>query len=126
MRKSVTLAGVVVAIVLIVIIAAFVYWLFNGATLGNVRDVAIILLAFLTAVVILLLIVLIAVLLVLVLLLKDKALPIIDKLEQTVDKVRGTTNFVSDEVVSPLIKSAGSMAGMKALLKTLFKGSKRR
>ena len=39
--------------------------------------------------------------------------PILDDLKETVGTVRGTTNFVSSNVVDPVVKTSGYVAGVR-------------
>ena len=39
--------------------------------------------------------------------------------------VKGTTTFVSESVVSPIIKAAGAAAGARAMVQTLLRGGNR-
>jgi hypothetical protein len=59
------------------------------------------------------------------LLLKDRAIPLLEQLTIMVTRVRGTTEFVSEEVASPIISFYSRVAGVRALVKTVT-GRKRR
>lgn len=53
------------------------------------------------------------------LLLRDHIVPALEKADDTLQTVKGTTTFVSESVVSPIIKVAGAAAAAKAMAQTL-------
>lgn len=52
-------------------------------------------------------------------LLKDNVIPLLEQMTGTVARVRGTTEFVSEEVASPIISFYSRVAGVRALVKTV-------
>ena len=95
-------------------------------TLGDVRDLFIILLALESLIVVGLLVWLILELRGLTNLLKKEIRPILTSAQETVSTVRGTTTFVSSNVVAPFIKVSGYVAGFKAIVDTLTGHDKKR
>lgn len=87
------------------------------------RDVAIIVLAVVTIITTLLLAVLLFQLQSLMVLLRDEVQPILRSINETTGTVRGTTTFVSDAVVSPVIQVAGYASGVRQAFRTAFRGS---
>jgi hypothetical protein len=117
-------AGAVGA-VLIIILAAVIYWLVTGAgNLSAVRDVSIIFLAVFTLIAVILIGVMAGLLIWLVILLKDRVIPLLEKGQGTLDNVKGTVGFVGENVASPIIKIAGAAAGAKGVVQGLV-GKKR-
>lgn len=53
--------------------------------------------------------------------LRDKIVPTLEKVDDTVKTVKGTATFVSESVVAPIIKTAGAAAGAKAMVQTLMR-----
>jgi hypothetical protein len=47
--------------------------------------------------------------------LNNRVLPLLDQVTTMTTRVRGTTEFVSDEVVKPVITTAGTMARFRAM-----------
>ncbi len=76
-----------------------------------VRDLAIIVLAVETLVVGAFLIVLIWEIRALTRMLREEILPILDSADETVRTVRGTTSFVSENLVQPVARLSGFFAG---------------
>jgi hypothetical protein len=95
-------------------------------TLGDVRDVFIILLALESLIVVGLLVWLILELRGLTNLLKKEIRPILTSAQETVSTVRGTTAFVTSNVVAPFIKVQGAVAGFRAIVDTLTGHDKKR
>ena len=87
--------------------------------LAIARDLFIVVLALESLVVVGLLIWLILELRGLTKLLKDEIKPILSSAQETVSTVRGTTTFVSDNLISPIVKVSGYVAGVRAALDTL-------
>ncbi len=89
-------------------------------SLADVRDIFIILLALESLIVVALLIWLILELRGLTRLLRDELKPILASAQETVSTVRGTTNFVSKNVVAPFVKVSSYIAGARAIVDTLI------
>ncbi len=90
-----------------------------------VRDLAIILLAIESLVIGVVLVVLILEVRSLVRLLRDEIKPILTSADETVRTVRGTTTFVSETFVSPMIRATGFMSGVAQALRILTRRSRR-
>jgi len=52
---------------------------------------------------------------------RDHIVPALEKVDDTLQTVKGTTTFVSEGVVAPVIKVAGAAAGAKAMVQTLMR-----
>jgi hypothetical protein len=88
----------------------------GGVVVGLLRDAAIVFVAFETLIIGLLLIVLMLQLQSLTVLLRDEIKPMLEAANETVRTVRGTTKFVSHNVVSPVMKWSGYAAGVRRIL----------
>jgi hypothetical protein len=118
---------VLITLVLFVIVGAAIYGMVSHPLATAVlRDISIIALALVTLVIGLFLIVLIFQLQSLIVLLRDEIKPILDSANQTASTVRGTTTFVSDAVVTPLIQVASIASGVGQTLKTLASTGRKR
>ena len=115
-----TIAIVVIVVVVLAIMAASIYGMVTHPTATSiVRDIAIIALALVTLIIGLFLIILIFQLQSLIALLRDEIRPILDSANQTANTVRGTTAFVSDAVMTPIIKVASIASGVRQTIKVL-------
>ena len=83
------------------------------------RDIAIIVLAFLSIVIGVLLAVMIVQIQRLIKMLRQEIKPVIDSTNQTVSTVRGTTTFISRHLVSPIIEVSGFVSGLRRTLQLL-------
>jgi hypothetical protein len=88
----------------------------GAVVVGLLRDAAIIFVAFETLIIGLLLIVLMLQVQSLVVLLRDEIKPMLEATNETLATVRGTTQFVSHTVVSPVIKWSGYLAGLRRIV----------
>jgi len=109
-------------VVIVLAIAAGVYFLFQtqpGVT-AQIRDVFIIFMALEALVIGVALVVLIIQVTALINLVQNEIKPILKSTTDTVNTLKGTTDFLSENLVEPVIKLNGSLAGLKRLL-DLFK-----
>ncbi len=91
----------------------------GAVVVSLLRDAAIIFVAFETMIIGVLLIILMLQVHSLVVLLRDEVKPMLQAANETLATVRGTTQFVSHNVVSPVVKWSGYLAGFKAVLREL-------
>jgi hypothetical protein len=89
----------------------------GSAVVGLLRDTAIVFVAFESLVIGVLLIVLVLQLQSLTVLLRDEIKPMLEAANETMSTVRGTTKFVSHNVVSPVVKWSGYLAGMGRIVR---------
>ncbi|MGD8623270.1 MAG: hypothetical protein PVJ34_01945 [Anaerolineae bacterium] len=113
--------GLVIGVVLILaILGAALYGMVSYPLVTAViRDISIIVLALVTIIIGLFLVVLIFQLQSLIALLRDEIKPILDSANETASTVRGTTTFVSDSVVRPMIEAASMAAGVGRAIRLL-------
>jgi hypothetical protein len=105
--------GVGILIVILLIVAAVLLIRSDNATTGRVRDVFIIFMALESLVIGVALVVLIVQLATLINLLQNEIKPIIDSTNETVNTLRGTVTFISDNLTEPVIKLNAYLAGIK-------------
>jgi uncharacterized membrane protein len=89
----------------------------GAVVVSLLRDAAIILVAFETLLIGVLMVVLALQVQALVVLLRDEIRPMLQALNETAATVRGTTQFVSHNIVSPSIQAASFLAGVRRVLK---------
>lgn len=119
--------GVATAILLVSIIIG-VWLFFNPVIAEIVRDIVIIYIgisSFFILIVLVILIVMVAYLTLktndLVQLLDREVRPLLYNIQETTNTVRGTTTFLSDKAVQPVIATVSSIAAVKAIFKSLFR-----
>ncbi len=91
----------------------------GSVVVGLLRDAAIIFVAFETLIIGLLLIILMLQVQSLVVLLRDEIGPMLEAANETLATVRGTTQFVSHNVVSPVIKWSGYLSGLQRIVREI-------
>ena len=125
-----TIAGIVIGVglVLAIIITSIVLLLIpstEASTVSRIRDVFIILMALESLLIGLVLIILIIQLARLTNLLQNEIKPILDSTNETVSTLRGTTAFLSTNLVEPVIKLNQSLAALHKLIEIIGIGRKR-
>jgi hypothetical protein len=91
----------------------------DQAPLERLRDIAIIFLIFQLLLVTIILGGLTAGLIFLIIVLKDQVIPLLTELTETAKRLRGTTEFMTEEAVKPIIKSAGQAAKWRATVRAI-------
>jgi hypothetical protein len=120
--------AVVVIIALVAVLALILYGVCGGTpdTLACVRDVAIIVLVLETFVVTMLLGIIVLLFGEFINTVQTEILPILRQLQQTANTVQGTTRFVADAVVSPIIGLAGFGSAVRGTMLALMRMNRRR
>ncbi|NIV40572.1 MAG: hypothetical protein GWN58_67600 [Anaerolineae bacterium] len=118
------LLGLIVLLVLLSMDAYQAAYAGTGPSPGTVvvgllRDAAIIFVAFETLIIGLLLIILMLQVQSLIVLLRDEIRPMLEAANETLATVRGTTQFVSHNVVSPMMKWSGYLAGLQRVVREI-------
>lgn len=129
MDKRPIIYGIIAAVVVILIFGGLGVWLFLNPPIAAVlRDIFIIFLGLGVFLVILLLIALVVVTVYLVLKINDligmlnrEIKPMLAQVQSTLNKARGTTAFLSEQAVKPVITTASAVAGVRAVFRTLFR-----
>ncbi|RME07377.1 MAG: hypothetical protein D6803_04180 [Anaerolineae bacterium] len=116
--RGVIIGLIIGALVLIgILVAGVVLLLQPGTDTARIRDIFIIFMALESLVVGLALVVLIAQIARLINLLQNEIKPIIDSTNETVSTLRGTTRFLSDNLVAPVIKLNEYLAGLNQIIR---------
>jgi hypothetical protein len=122
-----TLAIIGIVLIVVLVVASVLYGLVSHPPFTAVlRDISIIVLAMVTAITSILLAVLLFQLQSLIVLLRDEVQPILESINETTGTVRGTTTFVSDAVVTPLIQVSSYASAVRQTLRLILGGSKKR
>jgi len=122
MKRIIT--GVIIgAVVLLASLGVAVYFLLHPGTsaewVGKLRDVFIIVVALESLVIGVALIVLIVQLASLINLLQNEVRPILKATSETVNNLRGTAEFLGENVVEPVVKLNGYLAGLYRMLELM-------
>lgn len=125
-RKAAVIAVVIAAVVLAATGLGVWFLLQPTTDTARIRDVFIIFLALQSVLMGVALIVLIIQVARLIVLLQNEIKPILDSTNETVSSLRGTTIFLSDNLVEPVIKMNEYLAGVSQLIAVLGLGKKAR
>jgi hypothetical protein len=90
-------------------------------TLVAVRDIAIIVLAVESIIIGVLLILLLWQVRGLTRLLQEQIKPMLDSMQETIGRIKGTTTLVSETIVSPAVKISGFTTGVRRALEVMLK-----
>ncbi len=112
------LGGLIALIVIIVVI-----WQIFAPTLPGLRDIIIVGAGFFILLSAFLMSAVAVALLFLALVMYTKLPPLLDKANSMAESGRGTADFVTERVVSPLIKVSAAASGARAAVQTMFRPS---
>jgi hypothetical protein len=120
-RQKTILAGIIGGIIFILLVLGVaIFFLMQPATpTDKIRDVFIIVVALESLVIGVALIVLIVQLASLINLLQNEVRPILNATSETVNTLRGTVEFLGENVVEPVVKLNGYLAGLRRMLELL-------
>jgi hypothetical protein len=125
MKKWAIIGGIIGVIVLAVIIALLYIGDSPYPITHRLRDISIVFISLFAVIATLLLAAIVGAILWLVLTLRNRVIPLLETLTATLNRVKGTTEFVSEQAVQPIISVAGTMARMRAMTRTVTGGKKR-
>ena len=112
-RKIIIIIIAATLIILLISIATFVFLVSPGTNTAQIRDVFIIFMSLEMMLLGLIMVVLIIQLARLINLLQTEIRPILDSTNETVNNLRGTTMFISENLVEPVIKVNEYSAGIR-------------
>jgi len=119
-EQNILIAAIVVIVLLVVGVITAVYFLMRPETsaenVERIRDVFIIFMALESLLIGAALVILIVQFASLINLLQNEVRPIIQATNDTVNHLRGTTEFLGENVVEPVIKLNGYLAGLTRML----------
>ena len=129
-QRRVIIFGIIIIIVVLAAIVGSIVFLMQRplGEVARIRDIFIIFMAIQSLLTGLALVVLMVQLARLINLLQNEVKPILDSTNETVSNLRGTTVFLSDNLVAPVIKLNEYLAGLTQLMQVigLFKRSDKR
>ena len=114
--------GIIVALVSMGLFTAFVIWAarYHATTIEALRDIFIIALALESCIFGIALMILLVMVIRLVNMLEFEIKPILERTNETIGMVRGTTVFMSENVVKPMTTASSYAAGLRRGMRTLF------
>jgi len=119
MRRTVVWATIFGVIILVGLIGAVIYLIQPDSPTDKIRDIFIIIVALESFAIGIALIILIVQLASLINLLQNEVKPILKATTDTVNNLRGTAEFLGENVVEPVIKLNGYLAGLYRMLELM-------
>jgi amino acid permease len=125
--KKNLIIGIVVGVIVLALVIFAIVSLFRAdlETTSRVRDIFIIFMALESLVLGVALIILITQLAVLINIMKNEIKPILENTQETVNTLKGTTTFISNNLAEPVIKLNGYLAGLKQFFDLINPGTKK-
>lgn len=119
-QKQIMVGIIAIIVLLVALLGVAIYFLLQPETpTDKIRDVFIIVVALETLVIGVALIVLVVQIASLINLLQNEVRPILHATSETVNTLRGTAEFLGENMVEPVIKLNGYLAGLKRMLELL-------
>ena len=119
-QRTIAITAVIFVVLLIIgIVFAVIALLQDGERTETIRDIFIIFMALESLLIGVALIILIVQFASLINLLQNEVRPILDATNETVNHLRGTAEFLGENVIEPVIKLNGYLAGMQRMLELL-------
>lgn len=116
-QRMIVIWAVIGGLILLAVMVAAIIFLLNPSTpTGKIRDIFIIFMALETLVLGLTLVILIVQIARLINLLQNEIKPILESTNETVNTLRGTTTFLSENLVEPVIKLNEYLAALQKML----------
>lgn len=123
--KKWAIIGGVIAVVLLALIIGLLYWGDEGPVTVRLRDISIVFISLFAVISTLLFAAILGALLWLVFTIRDKVVPLLETLTATAARLKGTTEFMTEQAVSPVIGIASTFAKMRAATRTVTGGKRR-
>jgi len=123
--KKWAIIGGSIALVLLVVIIGLLYWGDEGPVTVRLRDISIVFISLFAVISTLLFAAILGALLWLVFTIRDKVVPLLETLTATATRLKGTTEFMTEQAVSPVIGIASTFAKMRAATRTVTGGKRR-
>jgi membrane protein implicated in regulation of membrane protease activity len=118
--KRIMIAVIVGAVILLILLGVAIFFLLQpGTPTDRIRDVFIIVVALESLVIGVAMVVLVIQLASLINLLQNEIRPILHATTETVNNLRGTAEFLGENVVEPVIKLNGYLAGLYRMLELM-------
>lgn len=120
-KQKVVVASIIAGIVLILVFlgVAIFFLMQPGTPTDKIRDVFIIVVALESLVIGAALVVLVVQLASLINLIQNEVRPILNATSETVNTLRGTVEFLGENVVEPVVKLNGYLAGLRRMLELM-------
>ncbi|MFN8541710.1 MAG: hypothetical protein U0232_30060 [Thermomicrobiales bacterium] len=124
MKKWATIGGIIAALVLALIIG-LLYWGDEGPVTARLRDISIVFISLFAVLSTALFAAILGAVLWLVFTIRDKVVPLLETLTATAQRLKGTTEYMTEQAVTPVISMASTLAGIRAATRSVTGGKRR-
>jgi hypothetical protein len=124
MKKWAIIGGVIAVLVLALIIG-LLYWGDEGPVTQRLRDISIVFISLFAVISTALLAAILGAILWLVFTIRDKVVPLLETLTATAKRLQGTTEFMTERAVTPVVSMTSTLAGIRAATKAVTGGKRR-
>jgi hypothetical protein len=124
MRKWAIIGGIITVVVLAVFIG-LLYWGDEGPVTVRLRDISIIFITVFAVICTILFAAILGAVLWLVFVIKDSVVPLLETLTATAKRLQGTTAFMTEQAVKPVISAGSTLAGIRAATRAVTGGKRR-
>jgi signal transduction histidine kinase len=128
MSKGLAIIGGIVVAIVVIAVPILIFWLVPEQALRVASYEATVVMSFFACGLLVVTIALVAAILVLVSVITrltdTKVSPLLDKVTEATDSAKATVAYVGEGVVSPLVKIAAILAGIRGAIKALFRGTR--
>jgi hypothetical protein len=123
--KKWAIIGGIIAVVVLALIIGLLYWGDEGPVTARLRDISIVFISLFSVIATILLAAIVGAILWLVFTIRDKVVPLLENLSASAARLKGTTDFLTEQAVSPVIKTAGAFAKVRAVTRAATGGKSR-
>lgn len=123
--KKWAIIGGIIAVVALALIIGLLYWGDEGPVTVRLRNISIIFISLFAVISTILLAAIVGATLWLTFTIRDKVVPLLETLSETASRVKGTTEFMTEQAVTPVIQAAGAFAKIRAATRVATGGRPR-
>jgi hypothetical protein len=120
-RQKILITGIIAGGIILIVGFLFIFWVLlqPGIPTDRIRDIFVIFLALETLLVGIAVIILMVQVASLVNLLQNEVRPMLESTNETINTLRGTTEFLSENLVEPVIQLNGYLASLQRMLELM-------
>ena len=123
--KKWAIIGGSIAVVVLAIVIGLLYWGDEGPVTARLRDISIVFISLFAVISIALLAAILGAVLWLVFTIRDKVVPLLETLTATAKRLQGTTEYMTEQAVKPVISASSTLAGIRAATRAVTGGKRR-
>ncbi|MFN8540417.1 MAG: hypothetical protein U0232_23435 [Thermomicrobiales bacterium] len=115
----------VIAALVLALIIGLLYWGDEGPVTARLRDISIVFISLFAVLSTALFAAILGAVLWLVFTIRDKVVPLLETLTATAQRLKGTTEYMTEQAVKPVISVGSTLAGIRAATRSVTGGKRR-